>query len=212
MPIKVAIVEDDPITLDVFRNFFRQNASMTIVGAFKNGETALAAFQSVQPDIVLLDIGLPGISGIECIKQIKALNNSSKILIITGLAHEYYLAEALKYGADGFLLKPLFPHEVVSAIQYMISGGTPVDGEMLRSVTESKSDIQPPEISIELSQREKDVMEYVVAGKCNKEIAELVHLKVATVESYLKAIYLKLRAKNRADAVSRWLRIKSSQN
>jgi DNA-binding NarL/FixJ family response regulator len=205
--IHIAIVED----VDEIRNgltaLIDGAGNFRCVGAFPTAESALEQIPQIIPDIVLMDIHLPGKSGIECIRELKAQNPKLLILMLTVFEDDDSIFESLKAGASGYLLKKTPPVELLHAIQDVYSGGSPMSGTIARRVVQTfqqSSDGQ--QVASVLSKREQEILSYLAKGYRYKEIADTLFLSVETVRTHLRNIYDKLHVHSRTEAVLKYLK------
>ena len=207
MTIKVAIVED--------KDGVRENWARLINGApgfschwtFSSAEAALKSLPSNQPDVVLMDIHLPGISGIECTARLKQLLPLTQVLVVTVYDDVEKIFEALKAGASGYLLKTTPPAELLQAIQEITHGGAPMTGEIARKVIEAFRQPAPAStVTTSLTSREIECLRLLVQGFSNKEIATQMNVKADTVHAHLKSVYEKLHVRSRVEAATAYLR------
>ncbi len=205
MAISVVIVEDDFKTRDNLQTMLRDAAGFQCVGVFTSGEAALEGVPKLRPDVVLMDINLPKMSGVECTRQLKMLRPECLIVMLTVYDDSDRIFHALQMGASGYLLKRSPADEILRAIQDVKRGGAPMSNYIARKVVQSfqrqgNSD-KPAE---NLSKRETDVLGYVAQGYTNKEVAEALGLSVETIHAYLKNIYTKLHVRSRTEAVMKF--------
>ncbi len=205
MAISVVIVEDDFKTRDNLQTMLRDAAGFQCVGVFTSGEAALEGVPKLRPDVVLMDINLPKMSGVECTRQLKMLRPECLIVMLTVYDDSDRIFHALQMGASGYLLKRSPADEILRAIQDVKRGGAPMSNYIARKVVQSfqrqgASD-KPAE---NLSKRETDVLGYVAQGYTNKEVAEALGLSVETIHAYLKNIYTKLHVRSRTEAVMKF--------
>ena len=211
MPIKVAIVEDKRGVRENWANLLEAASGFRCVSACDTGEGALATLPKCRPDVVLMDIQLPGISGIECTLRLKQLLPETQVLIVTVCSDADRVFEALKAGASGYLLKSTAPPEFLAAIADVMHGRAPMSGEIARLVIESFRQPAPPTPeSVGLTEREEECLRLLARGNSNKEIAQKMGISASTVHFHLKSIYNKLHVRSRTEATLRYLRSTSS--
>lgn len=202
-PIRVAIVEDNEDARELFRRAVVKSPGLSCVGTFVTGEAALRELPSLLPDLVLMDIHLPGINGIECMKQLRKTLPTLKVVVVTSEHGDDYLFTALRAGADGYVTKPCERRELAKVIQETMAGGRPIASDMTGHLVQAA--MNPPKRRLQahpsLSTRENEVMALVAQGKENKEIAERLNLSVTTVNTHLQSAYSKLGVQNRVEAV-----------
>jgi DNA-binding NarL/FixJ family response regulator len=203
---KVAIVEDNPDIRSSLKEWINSAPEHQCVCACADARTALIEIPKICPDVVLMDIRLPGESGIACTAHLKAMLPDLQVIVVTVYRERDLLFQALKAGASGYLLKRSTPEEVVHAIAEVRSGGAPMTREIARMVVETFR--QPPEKGTslaELSEREMEILSLLAKGLANKEIGAMLNISFYTVRAHLRKIYEKLHVRCRAEAVAKHL-------
>jgi DNA-binding NarL/FixJ family response regulator len=204
--IKVALVEDKPGVRDSWTKLINALPGFSCIVACGSGEEALRVIPPLKPDIVLMDIFLPRMSGIECTTQLKLQLPKAQILILTGVEDDELVFLALEAGADGYLLKRTTPEDLRSAMLEVMRGGAPMTSEIARYVVQSfRKSVGSPKPTVHLSTREEEVLILLTKGYANKEIAHQLSISVETVGSHLKHIYEKMHVRSRAEAVARYM-------
>lgn len=206
MPIKVAIVEDQKATLDSLSILLNGVNSLQVVGAFSSGEDAIEEIPKIVPDVILIDLGLPGISGVDVIKELKDILTSVEMLVLTGHEDKKHLFAALKAGASGYLLKESSPGEIIDAIKEIHNGGAPMSPKVARYVIEEFHKDPPLSKYGEknsLTKREKDVLKGICDGLTYKSLAERLLIEPDTVRTHIKNIYEKLHVHSKVEAVTK---------
>jgi DNA-binding NarL/FixJ family response regulator len=198
--MRLVIVEDDPILLESLKLILGGESGITIAGAFGNAEDALHALKKASPEVMLADLGLPGMSGIELIKQAKVVVPEIEIMAHTVFEDRENVFSALKAGASGYILKGSSPREIVEAIHEIYKGGAPMSPKIARKVIHEFQDEEADEQYL-LSQREKDILKCIEQGLSYKEIALKLKISAHTVHTHIKNIYEKLQAKDRVEAL-----------
>jgi len=203
---KIAIVEDLLETRESLVRLLRSFGEFTCVCACATGEEALKQIPPLQPDVVLMDIFLPRMSGIECTARLKILLPRTQILILTSAHDEDKVFPALEAGADGYLLKHVEPANLRAALLDLVSGGVPMTSGIARRVAayfreKAKLRDQP----VHLTPREKELLTLISKGYSNKEIAGELTLTVETIRTYLKTIYEKMHVRSRTEAVVKYM-------
>lgn len=203
---RVAIVEDRREVREQWAGLLDDFEGFGCVRACVSGEDALRDLPALKPDIVLMDIFLPGMSGIECTVRLKELLPACRVLILTASDDEEMVFPALEAGADGYLLKHSSPDELKQALLDLLQGGVPMTSGIARRVAGffRKRGKARDEV-VRLSQRETEVLNLLAKGFVNKEIAEELSLSVETIRSYLKNIYEKMHVHSRAEAVAKYI-------
>lgn len=201
---RVAIVEDDRGLREQLAQILGAAPDVRFVGACASGEEALERIPTLQPDVVLMDIKLPGMSGIECVAHLKRALPSLQILMLTVYEDSERIFRALKAGADGYLLKSSPPEVLLEAIDDVRRGGSPMSSPIARKVVRHFHLVGPsPEESENLSPRELEVLRLLSAGYIYKEIADRLGIGIETVRTYVKNICEKMHVRNRVEAVAK---------
>jgi DNA-binding NarL/FixJ family response regulator len=201
--VRVALVEDKPEVRQSWARLIDSFPGFSCVCVCSSGEEALRAIPGVLPDVVLMDIFLPRMSGIECTTRLKAQLPKTQIMILTAVEDDELVFMALQAGADGYLLKRTKPADLKEALLEVLRGGAPMTSEIARRVVESFR--KPSDLAVRLSAREEEVLILLSKGYSNKEIAERLSISVDTVGSHLKHIYEKMHVRSRAEAVARYM-------
>ena len=206
MPIKVCIVEDDDWIRENLAAQIKQAAGFLCTGTYPSGEDAVVHIPLNPPDVILMDIGLPKMSGIECVRKIKALAPSVQILMLTVYEDSEKIFNSLLSGASGYLLKRTPPAEILQAIAEVYNGNSPMSGHIARKVVQyfNQRGTDSTEIG-KLSTRERQVLEHLSRGVAYKEIAEALTVSINTVQIHIKGIYSKLHVHSRGAAVAKYL-------
>ena len=198
--IRVAVVDDDPAVLEGLSQFIEAAPGMRCAGVFSTGEEILRALASLEVDIILMDIQLPGMSGIECIRRIKEVRPAVQILMLTVFEDHDRIFQSLATGATGYLLKQTPPARLLEAIHELHRGGAPMSAQIARRVVETFRRPIPVEEAA-LSPREQEILALLAQGQLYKEIAAGLGLSVETVRTHLRNIYEKLQVRSRTEAV-----------
>lgn len=202
MSLRVAIVEDDPRWRANIELLLRETNDMECVGCCETAEDAIEVLPLKSPQVVLMDINLPGMSGVECTRQLRSLMPELQIVMLTVYDDSELIFQALQMGANGYLLKRASADEILQAIQDVHRGGAPMSAYIARKVVQLLQQQAPsarPDQA--LSKRESEVLGLVAQGYSDKEVAEALGLTPATVRSYLKTIYGKLHVHSRTQAI-----------
>jgi DNA-binding NarL/FixJ family response regulator len=203
---RIAIVEDNKVIRESLMEFVQTDSECECVCVCATTEEALREIPKHQPDIVLMDIQLPDISGIECTARLKQLMPSVQIIMVTVYEDTERIFKALRAGACGYLLKRCTPEELISAIREVRQGGAPMSREIARKVIVSFQEPVTTAAEVEgLSQREREILELLAAGFPNKKIAARVGLTDGTVRWHLRHVYHKLHVRSRTEAVLKFL-------
>jgi DNA-binding NarL/FixJ family response regulator len=207
MPIRVAIVEDDQQVRENLATLIGETNGLECAGTFNSGEQALDGMPRRPPDVVLMDVNLPGMSGVECVRQLKARLPTVQVVMLTVYDDSERIFHALQMGASGYLLKRSTADEIIRAVEDVHRGGAPLSGYIARKVVQSFQRQGPSEKPAEnLTKRETDVLEYAARGYTNKEIADALGLSAETVRGYLKTIYGKLHVRSRTEAAIKFFK------
>ena len=207
MPIKVAIVEDNAGIRDNWAKLINRAAGFQCVCVCGSSEEGLKQIPLARPDVVLMDINLPGLSGIECTAQLKERMPKVQILIVTVHADNDRVFSALQAGASGYLLKRTTPGELLEAIGEVMRGGAPMTGEIARKVIDSLRRPAPAALTeAGLTRREEEILVLLTQGYANKEIADRLAVSFDTVRTHLCHIYEKLHVRSRTEAATKFLR------
>jgi DNA-binding NarL/FixJ family response regulator len=198
---KIAIVEDNKVIRESLMEFVHADPECRCVCACATAEEALKVIPKYEPEIVLMDIQLPNMSGIECIAQLKQILPSVHIIMVTVYEDTERIFKALRMGACGYLLKRCAPEELISAIREVRQGGAPMSREIARKVIASFQEPLTTAIEVEdLTPREREILELLADGFPNKEIADRVGLTDGTVRWHLRHVYNKLHVRSRTEA------------
>lgn len=207
MPITVAIVEDNAPVAASLEQAITATGACRCVGSSRDGEHALRLLPRHRPDVVIMDIELPGISGIECTARLKRLLPETQILILTVYTDTRQIFQALEAGASGYLLKRATPDEIGRAILDVRNGGAPMSAEVARKVVQSFRKPAAAQVAIEaLTPREAEILSLLAQAFTSKEIAGELGIGYETVCSHLGKIYAKLHVRSRTEAVVKYFK------
>jgi DNA-binding NarL/FixJ family response regulator len=205
--VAVAIVEDNAVMRNTFRQWIDAAPGFHCVFACATAEEALAEIPRLKPDVVLMDVHLPGESGIACTAQLREKLPDVQVIIVTVYRNHELIIQALQAGACGYLLKRSSPEELLKAISEVRSGGAPMTSEIARMLVEA---FQKKPASVvtndSLTQRESEILVLLSEGLSNKEIADRVKISYDTVRAHLRHIYEKLHVRGRTEAVRKYLK------
>lgn len=198
--MNVAIIEDNPLLLENLRLLLSGEAGITVSGAFGSAEDALSALKDSGADVILVDLGLPGMSGIDFIRKVKKEMPGVDTMAHTIFEDKENVFSAIKAGASGYILKGSSPREIIEALKEISQGGAPMSPKIARKVI---MEFQEEGANDEylLSHREKDVVKSIEAGLTYKEIAGKFNISTHTVHTHIKNIYEKLQVKDRQEAL-----------
>ena len=204
--IRVAIVEDNQVLAKSMEQLFEQTTDIRCVASIKNLLNVVSTFQKVKPDIVIMDIGLPDISGIEGVRTLKNNFDHMQILMFTVFDDDDKIFEAIREGASGYLLKKSRPQEIIDAIRDLHQGGSPMSPSVARRVIQFFQ-AGPPlkEDDYQLTSREKEILFALVDGLSYKKIADKYYLSVHTIRKHISNIYEKLHVHSKSQAVAKVL-------
>ncbi len=199
MSHKIIIIEDNKMVSEAFTLLLSIRDDFEVVNTYTNCEEAIKNLKNDQPNVVLMDIDLPGMSGIDGTKKIKKLSPKSDILIITVFENGKTVFDALCAGASGYLTKNSDQHRLLNAIDEVIKGGAPMSSKIARMVVQSfqKNSNSP------LTERETEILSQIAEGKSHTSIADQLFISKETVKYHIKNIYIKLQVNNKADAIKK---------
>lgn len=206
--ISVAIIEDDKSIRDGISSFLNSVDEFVCTGIYDSCEAALENIHTQLPDIVLMDISLRGMSGIEGIKKIKAVFPDLRIIMLTVYEDDQKIFDSLRAGASGYLLKRTPLDKISEAIKDTLSGGAPVTPSIAKRVLNYFYDAGNTDVSFNLTIREKEILEQLIAGLSYNKIAAKLFISIDTVRSHIKNIYEKLQVHSKSEAVAKALKQK----
>jgi DNA-binding NarL/FixJ family response regulator len=202
---RVAIVEDDSGLRDQLQNILKSAPGICCVGTYGSAEKALAGMVAVQPDVILMDINLPGMSGIECVARLRKDLPSAHVIMLTVYEDSDRIFQALQAGADGYLVKSSPTNVLLRAIEDVHQGGAPMSSHIARKVVRQFRQTEPTsDEAANLAPREREVLNLLASGYVYKEIADQMGIGTETVKTYVKNICKKLHVRNRLEAVARF--------
>ena len=205
--IRVSIVDDDEGIRASLATLIRRAPAFKLVGDYPNGEVAVKEIPQHPPDVVLMDINLPGMKGFECVRQLKSLVPRVQFLMLTVYEDSDSLFNSLKAGASGYLLKRTASKNLLEAIRDVHAGGSPLSPQLARRVVMFFS--QPREAESEMARLtpgEREFLDQLAKGYAYKEIADRMNISIDTVRSYVRTVYEKLHVHSRTEAVVKYLR------
>jgi DNA-binding NarL/FixJ family response regulator len=210
-PIRVAIVEDDRKLRLELADMMAGETRLDCVSTCASGEEALRTLPPLRPDVIIMDINLKGMSGIECTRELKPRLPDTHILMLTMFDDTDKIFAALRAGATGYLLKRFAADELLSAMEEALAGGSPMTPQIARRVVkglQEQEGVPRPQAEAELEQltdREKELLSLMARGKHYKEVAEALGISTDTVRSHIRRIYRKLHVHSRTEAVVKFL-------
>jgi DNA-binding NarL/FixJ family response regulator len=206
MPITVSIVEDEPKTRETLLRLLGRATHLRCLGSYMSGEEALSGIPVEKPDVALVDLNLPGMSGVECVAKLKVKLPALRIVILTTYKDSERIFDSLRAGASGYLLKKAGYAGLIRAIDEVYTGGAPMTAQVARQVVEHFHLIQKPVSDVEkLTPREQEILGLLVKGYGYKEISGRLNIAISTVSMHLQHIYEKLHVQSRAEATAKFL-------
>lgn len=207
MTIKIAIVDDDEGIRTSLVALIRRASNLKVTGHYPDAETALMELPVNPPDVVLMDINMPGMTGVECVRRLKAELPKVQFLMLTVYEDSESLFKSLRAGASGYLLKRTASARLIDAIRDVHAGGSPMSPQLARRVVQYFS--QPVEAELELTKLtpgEREFLDQLAGGYAYKEIADRMNISIDTVRSYVRTVYEKLHVHSRTEAVVKYLK------
>jgi DNA-binding NarL/FixJ family response regulator len=205
MGITVSIVEDDRETRETLVELLAGAAGLHCTSNFPTGEAALRAIPIEKPDVVLVDINLPGMSGIECVSKLKAKLPALQVLMLTTYEESDLIFNSLRAGAKGYLLKNMAPAELFHAIEQVHAGGAPMPMQIARKVVDYFQGLgQAASEVAQLTKREQEILALLARGSLYKEIADTLNVSMSTVRTHVQHIYEKLHVQSRTEAARKF--------
>jgi NarL family two-component system response regulator LiaR len=204
---RVCIVEDDRDLREAMSLMIQFTDNYQFMSAFQNAEEAIEKLKDAEVDAILMDINLPGDSGIECVKKLKALLPKVLFLMCTSYEDDDKIFQSLKSGASGYILKTDGPVKIINALDELFEGGSPMSSSIARKVVASFSKVNINDANVEtLTSREKEILDSLARGKMNKEVANELDISLGTVRKHIQHIYEKLQVNTRVEAVNLYLK------
>lgn len=204
MSITLAIVEDLDEVRDGLKNFIGLSSDFKVLDTFKTAEEALCDIPKLKPDIVIMDINLPGMNGIECIRQVKDKSPETQFMMFTVYENDEKVFEALKAGASGYLLKNTGLVQLIEALKELHIGGSPMSANIARKLVTVFRDKEKNREPVKaLSNRENEILLLLSKGLLYKEISDQLSISTATVRQHIHKIYEKLHVQNRTEAINK---------
>lgn len=207
--IRVLLVDDQRLMRDGLRTLLELEDDLVVVGEAASGEAAVNAFAGLQPDVVLMDVRMPGVDGVEATRRIRAHWPAARVIILTTFDDDEYVFEGLRVGAQGYLLKAIAGAELAGAIRIVMAGGALIDPAVTRKVVAEFARLAPPArapdagLAEPLAEREVEILRLVAQGLSNREIAQRLFLAEGTVKNYVTAILQKIGVRDRTQAALR---------
>ena len=204
-PVAISIVEDqDDIRLALER-IFQDSTEFLFLSSYCNAEDALQDLPAANPDIVIMDINLPGMNGIECIKKVKLLCPQMQFMMFTIYENHEHVLEALSAGASGYILKNTSSQKIKEAVKELYDGGAPMNSHIARKLVAAfqKNTAADPQKAYNITGREKEILHLLAKGYLYKEIAGDLGISTGTVKQHIHKIYEKLHVQNRTEAINK---------
>lgn len=206
-PLRIVIVEDQPRVSESLAKLINRAPGLQVIATFPDGETALVEIPRLKPEVALMDIGLPKMSGIECVRQLKSLMPALTIIMLTVYDEGEFLFNSLKAGASGYLLKRTTGEKLIEAIAEARLGGVPLTRQMASQVANYFQRMGNPASEVDsLSKRERETLALLAEGFRYKEIADRLGIGIETVREYVRNTYRKLHVTSRTEAVVKFLK------
>ena len=204
--IRVLVVDDQALVRGGFRLILESQPDFEVVGEAENGTQALARARELRPDVVLMDVRMPGMDGLEATRQLLARRDGPRVLMLTTFDLDEYVYDALRAGASGFLLKDVRPEQLADAVRVVAAGETLLSPAITRRLVEqyvrrARPGTTIPAALASLTERELEVLRQLARGRSNAEIAGELYLSEATVKSHVTRVFAKLSLRDRAQAV-----------
>ena len=204
--ITVAIVEDDALVRQSLADILKRGPGVVCVGEHGTAEEAVREIPRVQPKVVLMDINLPGMDGVHCVRRLSELTPATQVVMLTVYDDTDAIFNSLAAGAHGYLLKPISSEQLLLAIRDVYAGGAPMTSDIARKVVQAFKRPAPTVAETEnLSPREQEVLNFLAKGYLYKEIAEQLNISYGTVHTHIERIFKKLHVRSRGQAVAKYL-------
>ncbi len=207
-PIQVMLVDDQQLILEGIKTLLSIDSNIQVIADVKSSEEALLIMEDQKVDVILMDIRMPGMGGVEGTKKIHEMYPETKILILTTFDEDQYIIDALRFGACGYLLKDIEPQKLIESIYEAISGNLLLTGNVAKKLAHSAMDHATKEISkqklfdhLDFSEREIEIIAFMLEGATSREISEKLYLTQGTVKNYFSSIYSKIGTNDRTKAI-----------
>lgn len=204
--IRVLLYDDAVQFRETMGMLLDDTEEFRVVGKFGNCESAPSDLALLQPDVVLMDIDMPGASGIDGVRMIRKRNQSVKIIMLTVFDNNQNIYDAIRFGANGYVLKKSSPAAIVAAIRDVYDGGAPMNSSIATQVLQMFAGMSPGDENYGLSTKEKAVLKSLVDGNSYKMVAAALHISIDTVRSHIRNIYEKLQVNSKSEAVAKALK------
>jgi DNA-binding NarL/FixJ family response regulator len=202
--IRILLADDHVILRQGTRQLLEHESDMNVVGEASDGAEAVELVNKLKPDVVIIDVAMPGMNGIEATKKIKETLPGTRILVLTGYDYDEYIFSLLEIGAAGYLLKDVSGDELVGAIRAVYQGEPVLHPTVMRKLMDRCKTVNPRQAespSDVLSEREMEVLKLAVSGKSNKDIAESLNISLRTVQAHMRSIFNKIGVGSRSEAI-----------
>lgn len=204
MPTKILIYDDNTDLREGICHLLRLREEYEVVGEFGDAKNVLKEVTELKPDVILMDIEMPGITGVEAVKKIRTIDRKAQIIMLTVFDDQGHIFEALQSGANGYLLKRNASDRLVQSIEEVLSGGAPMSPSIARLII-SEMQVRKPQENYQLSVREKEILKSLATGNSFKLIASDLQISLETVRTHIKRIYEKLQVHSQIEAISKAL-------
>lgn len=204
MPTKILIYDDNTDLREGICHLLRLREEYEVVGEFGDAKNVVKEVTELKPDVILMDIEMPGITGVEAVKKIRTIDRKAQIIMLTVFDDQGHIFEALQSGANGYLLKRNASDRLVQSIEEVLSGGAPMSPSIARLII-SEMQVRKPQENYQLSVREKEILKSLATGNSFKLIASDLQISLETVRTHIKKIYEKLQVHSQIEAVSKAL-------
>jgi DNA-binding NarL/FixJ family response regulator len=207
VPVTVSIVDDDCELTSKISDYLNTTSDYRCISSYASAEEALAQLQKDNPNVVLMDINLGGMNGIECVRRLRLDLPQTPVVMLTVFEDTDKIFRAIAAGASGYLLKRMPPSKLLDAIAEVVDGGSPMSAPIARKVIQLLQKMPiPSDDAVDLSDRERQVLEAMAAGQLYKQIADELGVSIHTVRSYIRRIYEKLHVRTRMEAIAKYFR------
>lgn len=201
--IRIMLYDDVNQLRETLALLLNKTPGFEVVGQFDNCETASTDVEQMKPDVVLMDIDMPGKSGIEGVRSIRKTNQQVKIMMLTVFDDNKMVFDAIRFGANGYLLKKSSPSSIVDAIIDVNNGGAPMNSSIATQVLKMFAGMTPGDNNYDLSEREKEVLQSLVDGNSYKMVGSSLKISIDTVRAHIRNIYEKLQVNSKSEAVAK---------
>ena len=204
--IRVLLYDDADQFREAITLLLDQGEGFEVVGNFNNCETAVADIEMLKPDVILMDIDMPGATGIDGVRMIRQKNLTVKIIMLTVFDNNKNIYDAIRFGANGYVLKKSTPDAIINAIKDVNDGGAPMNSSIATQVLQMFAGMSPGTQNYGLSEKEKQVLQSLVDGNSYKMVASSLNISIDTVRSHIRSIYEKLQVNSKSAAVAKALK------